>query len=198
MFEISLLCILYSSASRLGVRLKVHRLDEAFSVHADNPDSRWRKGRILRYASSQCGDFFFCLADVVEGRLQATRASLCLWRHSRSRNAHPLTFSCRRERMRCRVYVRGGKLCGCVCVCGGGEGTEQGGWGCCESRLMHRAGVSSRCTWRVLSSSRVLFSQPLCIFPICRRPEMGCSLIGLLLYIYIFLKFTSHFIQSSN
>lgn len=35
------------------------------------------------------------------------------------------------------------RVCVCLYV---GEGTEQGGWGCCESRLMHWAEVSSRCT----------------------------------------------------
>lgn len=125
------------SVSCQGIRLKVQRLAKRLSVRAGNPDSHKRKARYLRYASSHCGLFFFFWSCWCCWRAAAGNTTLTVpLTPLKVTHAHPLTFSCRRERMRCRVYVRGGKLCGCacvwvcericVCVWGGGENREDG------------------------------------------------------------------------
>lgn len=159
------------AASRHGIRLKVHSLAEMFCLRTDNPD--WRKAKFLRYASSHRGDFF-CLADVVEGRLQATRPSLCLWRHSRSCTLTPW-HSAAGERewdVEC-MWEEGSYVAVWVWACGGRERTGRMGLLWKSSHALGRSEFPLYLT----STARASFAQPvLLISPICRHPETCCSL----------------------
>lgn len=112
--------------------------------------------------------FFFCLADAVQGRLQAARPSLCFWRDTRSRTLtlwHSLSTDSEREREEECVLLREQV----------GEGKERG-WGCSKSHLPLCA-LSKQFTLLCVSAARASFAQPfLLISPICRQLETCCSL----------------------